>query len=94
MCDCEKNGFFNVPVECEDRECAECKFDNDARRELDCPYIKTKPELKCTCGKTIVLSELLSNDWDDYAGKCECGLAWQVRDVSALYEELEDETDG
>ncbi len=40
MDDCEANGFYNVPVECEDRECAECTLDKDVRHRLDCPYIE------------------------------------------------------
>jgi len=51
-----------------------------------------KPRFICSCGKELELEELLSNEWDDYAAKCECGLIWQMRDVTEEYnEELWDE---
>ncbi len=37
--DCERNGFYNVPEECEDSECSKCRLCNQARRTLDCPYM-------------------------------------------------------
>jgi len=37
-CDCERNGFHDVPAECENRECSECEFGYDARHGIDCPY--------------------------------------------------------
>ncbi|KKN21074.1 hypothetical protein LCGC14_0929000 [marine sediment metagenome] len=51
-----------------------------------------KPELICTCGRKLELEELAGNDFDDYAARCECGMAWQVRDVSEELDEREDET--
>ena len=35
----ERNGFYNVPTECEGSECAECKLLDDVRRSIDCPYV-------------------------------------------------------
>lgn len=37
--DCERNGFHNVPAECEDVECADCPFDLNAQISRGCPYV-------------------------------------------------------
>ncbi len=37
--DCERNGFYNVPEECEDSECNECRLCDQTKRTLDCPYM-------------------------------------------------------
>lgn len=37
--DCERNGFHNVPAECENVECADCGRDDDWRESIGCPYI-------------------------------------------------------
>lgn len=29
----------NVPAECENRECADCVFPEDVRKDLDCPWL-------------------------------------------------------
>jgi len=36
---CERNGFYNVPAECEDEECAKCSIKDEERRKIDCPYV-------------------------------------------------------
>jgi len=36
--DCERNGFYNVPAECENRECSECKIVKANMRLIGCPY--------------------------------------------------------
>ena len=40
--DCARNGFWNVPIECEDWECNECPITNDValRDRLGCPYVE------------------------------------------------------
>ena len=38
--DCERNGFYNVPAECENYECNECTINDKWRREHDCPYVE------------------------------------------------------
>jgi len=53
-----------------------------------------KPKLICTCGKRLELEELAGNDFDDYAARCECGIAWQVRDVSEELDEQDSEANG
>ena len=35
----ERNGFHNTPAECEDRECDTCKFYDQVKRDLGCPYV-------------------------------------------------------
>ncbi len=37
--DCEANGFYNVPAECENFECRNCTMTDQSRREIDCPYV-------------------------------------------------------
>lgn len=37
--DCEYNGFYNTPAECEDRECKGCISRDVYRREIGCPYV-------------------------------------------------------
>lgn len=37
--DCERNGFHDVPTECEDFECATCEADENWMRGHDCPYV-------------------------------------------------------
>ncbi len=37
--DCERNGFYNTPAECEDFECHLCEADDDTMRKVDCPYV-------------------------------------------------------
>lgn len=37
---CEHNGFHDIPAECEDRECRGCELDDDARFDINCPYMK------------------------------------------------------
>ena len=36
--DCKRNGFHNVPVECEGRECNKCTMTKHGRLAIDCPY--------------------------------------------------------
>lgn len=36
--DCERNGFYNVPAECEGLECAKCQVDEQTMEDIDCPY--------------------------------------------------------
>lgn len=36
--DCERNGFHDVPAECEDRECAKCQYGYEYMLKIDCPY--------------------------------------------------------
>ena len=38
--DCERNGFYNVPEECEGFECSNCTMVNHSRHEIDCPYVE------------------------------------------------------
>lgn len=52
--------------------------------------MKQLPVLVCTCGKKPKLDELMSNDFDDYAARCECGIAWQIRDVTEELDEIDD----
>ena len=35
---CEQCGFFDVPAECENLECADCGRDDDWRESIDCPF--------------------------------------------------------
>ena len=35
----ERNGFYDIPVECEDLECADCAFDSNERKRRECPYL-------------------------------------------------------
>jgi 3-deoxy-D-manno-octulosonate 8-phosphate phosphatase KdsC-like HAD superfamily phosphatase len=37
--DCEYNGFYNVPAECENLECSECALNDHTRLGRDCPYM-------------------------------------------------------
>lgn len=37
--DCERNGFHNVPTECENRECDGCTMWDALRRDIGCPYV-------------------------------------------------------
>jgi len=37
--DCERNGFHDVPAECEQFECRNCTMADSERRVIDCPYI-------------------------------------------------------
>lgn len=36
--DCERNGFYDTPAECEGRECKDCEIGDDIRLGIDCPY--------------------------------------------------------
>ena len=56
--------------------------------------MKQLPVLVCTCGKKPELEELPGNDFDDYAVQCECGIAWQIRDVTEELDELDPEANG
>ena len=40
--DCERNGFHNVPAECEDYECSHCPLYYDAigKKQIGCPYME------------------------------------------------------
>lgn len=38
--DCERNGFHNVPAECENIECNDCGRDDDWRESVGCPYME------------------------------------------------------
>ncbi len=37
--DCERNGFYNTPAECENEECNRCTRGDAFKRKLDCPYV-------------------------------------------------------
>jgi len=37
--DCGRNGFHDVPVECENQECADCNIADDWRESIGCPYM-------------------------------------------------------
>jgi len=37
--DCKRNGFHNVPAECEDFGCHLCEADDDTMRIVGCPYV-------------------------------------------------------
>lgn len=37
--DPQTNGFYNVPAECEDRECAHCQYGYEYMLKIDCPYV-------------------------------------------------------
>ncbi len=37
--DCEANGFYNVPAECEDKECMDCDIAHAEQVILGCPYV-------------------------------------------------------
>lgn len=37
--DCERNGFYNAPTECENEECSECNLSDEIKRKIDCPYV-------------------------------------------------------
>lgn len=37
--DCERNGFHNVPAECEHFDCSTCTMVAHSRKEIDCPYV-------------------------------------------------------
>ena len=37
--DCERNGFYNTPAECENQECDGCLLSEYDRRAIDCPYM-------------------------------------------------------
>ena len=51
---CERNGFHNIPAECEDFECRNCTMTNRGRRAIDCPYVDEDNENQCIqCGKQI-----------------------------------------
>lgn len=50
-----------------------------------------KMEIKCLCGKKVVL-ELLGGQYQDtYQGKCECGRIWSLDELSEALAELDDE---
>jgi hypothetical protein len=35
------NGFEDVPAECEDLECSECKLNDTDKKSRDCPYVNS-----------------------------------------------------
>lgn len=37
--DCERNGFYDIPAECEDFECHLCEADDDTMCIVGCPYV-------------------------------------------------------
>ena len=38
--DCGRNGFHNVPTECENVECNDCGRDDGWRESVGCPYME------------------------------------------------------
>ena len=38
---CEQNGFYDVPAECEDFECSHCPlyYDEMGKKQIGCPYV-------------------------------------------------------
>lgn len=37
--DCKRNGFYDVPAECEDFECSACLMVDAWKRKVGCPYV-------------------------------------------------------
>lgn len=79
----QAHGFHNVPVECEDSECADCPLNSFDRKALDCPYVDENDNddaevLKCECGN--------EEDWvEETIVSCSC-------DAHGNREEIVEET--
>lgn len=43
--DCEYNGFYNVPAECEPFECCQCPFGDRGKKQQGCPYIEENKDV-------------------------------------------------
>lgn len=49
-------------------------------------------KIKCLCGKKVILNVGFGQYYNEYRGECECGLAWNLSEISELLEEIEEKT--